>query len=271
MRRIDIIIPCYNEEENLVLIVEEVTKAIKSLKYEFNLLFVDDGSEDNSIAILKEMMEKRKDLHTISLSRNFGKEAAIAAALHYCKADAAIIIDADLQHPPSLIPSLIKEWEAGADIIDAIKIKRPKGFLRNAVSFFFNKSMTLLTDMDFSNATDFKLLSRKAITIINKLPEKSRFFRGLTNWIGLKHSTIEFETQERKYGCSKWSWVKLFKLSTDAITSHSSKPLHVITFLGIGTLLFSFFLGILTLYNPVCCIGIQRCSIRSNNELTNLL
>jgi polyisoprenyl-phosphate glycosyltransferase len=252
MKKIEIIIPCFNEEKNIVHILSEVSKSVESLGYDCSLLFVDDGSTDKTAETIRETMQNRKDIDIIRFSRNFGKEAAIAAALHHCKADAAIIIDADLQHPPGLIPEMITEWENGSDIVDAIKIKRQKGnFLKNFTSISFNKLMSFLTDMDFSDASDFKLLSRKAIRIINLLDEKSRFFRGLTNWIGLKHSTIEFETQERMHGKTKWNWIKLFQLSLDAITSYSSKPLHVVTFFGIGTFLFSFFLGIQTLYNKL--------------------
>lgn len=252
MKKVDIIIPCFNEEKNIVHIVNEISKSVERLDYSCSLLFVDDGSTDKTATNIREIKHKRKDINIIRFSRNFGKEAAIAAALHYCKADAAIIIDADLQHPPSLIPELIAEWENGSDIVDAIKIKRQKGsFLKNFTSISFNKLMSFLTDMDFADASDFKLLSRKAIRIINLLDEKSRFFRGLSNWIGLKHSTIEFKTQIRKHGKTKWNWLKLFQLSLDAITSYSSKPLHVVTFLGIVTFLFSFFLGVQTLYNKI--------------------
>lgn len=252
MKKVDIIIPCFNEEKNIVHIVNEISKSVESLDYSCSLLFVDDGSTDKTATNIREIMNKRKDINIIRFSRNFGKEAAIAAALHYCKADAAIIIDADLQHPPRLLPELIAEWENGSDIVNAIKIKRSeKSFLKNFSSISFNKLMSFLTDMDFADASDFKLLSRKAIRIINLMDEKSRFFRGLTNWIGLKHSTIKFETQERMYGKTKWNWFKLFQLSLDAITSYSSKPLHIVTFLGIGTFLFSFFMGMQTLYNKL--------------------
>lgn len=250
MKKIDIIIPCFNEETNVADIVNEISRSVEILDYSCSLVFVDDGSTDNTASAVREIMNNRNDIRLIRLSRNFGKEAAMAAALQYCKADAAVIIDADLQHPPSLIPELIAEWEKGSDIVDAVKAKREKvGFLKNFTSISFNKLMSFLTEMDFADASDFKLLSRKAIRIINFLDEKSRFFRGLTNWIGLKHSTIEFEIQKRIHGKTKWNWIQLFKLSLDAITSYSSKPLHVVTFLGIGTFLFSFLLGIQTLYN----------------------
>jgi dolichol-phosphate mannosyltransferase len=252
MKKVDIIIPCFNEEENIAHIINEISASVENLNYSFSLQFVDDGSTDNTAMNIREIMHKRKDIKIIKFSRNFGKEAAIAAALHHCKANAAIIIDADLQHPPRLIPELIAEWENGADIVNAIKIKRQKkSFFKNFTSISFNKLMSCLTDMNFADASDFKLLSRKVIKIINSLEEKSRFFRGLTNWVGLKHSTIEFETHVRMHGKTKWNWFKLFQLSLDAITSYSSKPLHVVTFLGIGTFLFSFFLGAQTLYNKI--------------------
>jgi len=196
------------------------------------------------------LSENRADITVAKLSRNFGKEAALTLGLERCDSDAVIIIDSDLQHPPSLIPAMIQEWENGADIVDGVKIKRQKeSFLNKIMGMSFNKIISTLSGMDFADSSDYKLLDRKAINILNSIEEKNRFFRGLTNWIGLQHSKIEFKVEHRKSGKTKWNWFKLFQLSINAITSYSSKPLQIVTILGIISFIFSIILGVQTLWN----------------------
>jgi polyisoprenyl-phosphate glycosyltransferase len=249
-KKIQIIIPCHNEEENIEIIIKELDKYLSYHPYQYELVFIDDGSTDNTYNVIKKISQNRSDLAIIKLSRNFGKEAAIAAGLRNCEADAVIVIDSDLQHPPDLIPSMINEWENGVQVVDAVKRKRQKeNFLTRAMSLFFNQAMNILTGMDFKGASDYKLLDKSAIVVLNSIDEKTRFFRGLTNWIGMRHSKIEYQVQERKSGSSKWNWIMLFQLSIDALSSYSSKPLHIVTFLGIFTFIFSIILGLQTLYN----------------------
>ena len=152
-----------------------------------------------------------------------------------------------------MIPSLIYEWEkSGANIVDAVKISRQKESILNKIfSSAFYKIMKILTNINFSGSSDYKLIDRKAIKILNSLDEKNRFFRGLTNWVGLQHCKIEFRVEDRKSGKSKWGWIKLVQLSLDAITSYSSKPLHIVTVFGLFTLGFSSILGAQTLYNKI--------------------
>jgi len=249
-KTIDIIIPCHNEEENIPHIINEIDKYIKTLGYCYKYIFIDDGSTDNTYAIISELSEKRADITVAKLSRNFGKEAALAVGLERCDSDGVIIIDSDLQHPASLIPAMIQEWENGSEIVDGVKTKRQKeSFFNKIMSLSFYKIISSLSGMDFAGSSDYKLLDRKAINILNSIEEKNRFFRGLTNWIGLKHSKIEFRVEDRKSGQTKWNWFKLFQLSVDAITSYSSKPLQIVTILGIISLIFSIFLGGQTLWN----------------------
>jgi hypothetical protein len=167
-----------------------------------------------------------------------------------CDADAAIIIDGDLQHPPHIIPFLVAEWEKGANIVDAVKIQRQKeSILHKFLSLTFYRLMNYLTNMDFAGSSDFKLVDRKAISLLKTINEQNRFFRGLTNWIGLRHCKIEFIVEDRKSGETKWNLFKLIKLSMDAITAYTARPLHIVTYLGLFTLLFSIILGLQTLYN----------------------
>lgn len=249
-KKIQIVIPCHNEEENIEIIIKELDKYLSYHPYLYEFIFIDDGSTDNTYNVIKKISQKRNDVIIIKLSKNFGKEAAIAAGLKNCEADAVILIDSDLQHPPDLIPSMINEWENGVQVVDAVKRKRQKeNYITRTMSLFFNKIMNILTGMDFKGASDYKLLDKSAIVVLNSIDEKTRFFRGLTNWIGLRHSKIEYQVQERKSGSSKWNWITLFQLSIDAISSYSSKPLHIVTFLGIFTFTFSLILGLQTLYN----------------------
>jgi len=251
-KKIDIIIPCYNEAENIKFIIEEIERFIRNLNYEYEFTFIDDGSTDSTYSTIVEFARERKDINVLKLSRNFGKEAALRAGIELSDADAAIIIDGDLQHPPYLIPSLISAWERGANIVDAVKIQRQKeNIIIKFLSISFYNLMNTLTNMDFVGSSDYKLIDRKAMDLLKTINEKNRFFRGLTNWIGLQHCKIEFNVEDRKSGKSKWGIVQLVRLSLDAITAYTSKPLHIVTFLGLFTLVFSIILGLQTLYNKI--------------------
>jgi dolichol-phosphate mannosyltransferase len=250
MKKIQFIIPCFNEEENVASIVNEIGRYSGNDDYVHEFIFVDDGSSDGTFQALCDLQRERQDMQIIKLSRNFGKEAAIAAALNICDADAAIILDGDLQHPPHIIPGMIHEWEKGAAIVDGVKASRQKEnpFIR-LLSLAFNRLMSLLTGLDFQGASDYKLLDRQALEVLKRIEEKNRFFRGLTNWIGLPHSRIEYHVERRRSGTSKWNSYRLLSLSIDAITSYTSKPLQLVTILGLLALVFSMILGIQTLYN----------------------
>ena len=251
-KKIDIIIPCYNEAENIKFIIEEIERFIRNLNYEYEFTFIDDGSTDSTYSTIVEFARERKDINVLKLSRNFGKEAALRAGIELSDADAAIIIDGDLQHPPHLIPSIISAWERGANIVDAVKIQRQKeNILIKLLSIAFYKLMNNLTNMDFSGSSDYKLIDRKAMDLLKTLNEKNRFFRGLTNWIGLQHCKIEFNVEDRKSGKSKWGLLHLVRLSLDAAAGYTSKPLHIVTFLGLFTFIFSIILGLQTLYNKI--------------------
>lgn len=251
-KQITMVIPAYNEAANVVHIVEAIDKIVKGLDYDFEFMFIDDGSTDDTYARLVDLAERRNDINVIKFSRNFGKEAALCAGLNYCKSDAAIILDADLQHPPHIIQGMIYEWEQGAHVVDAVKIVRQKeNIVKRVLSLSFYRLMHMLTGINLTGASDYKLLDRKAIEILNTLEEKNRFFRGLTSWVGFRHSRIEFRVEERKEGVTKWNLMRLIKLSLDAITSYTSKPLHVVTLFGLFTLAFSVLLGLQTLYNKL--------------------
>ncbi len=247
---IEFLIPCYNEEENIETLISEIQKVMAHTQYEYTFLFVDDGSTDQTFHVISTLAHRSHNVSCVRLTRNFGKEAAIAVGLDRSRGDAMIILDADLQHPPHLIPSMLSEWEKGASIVDAVKASGHEGnILKRLTQYLFNRLFSNITRMDFEGASDYKLLDKQAVEILRGLDEKNRFFRGLTNWIGMEHSKIEFKVERRRMGETKWNWLKLFQLSVDAITSYSSKPLHIVTFLGTVSLGFSIILGIQTLYN----------------------
>lgn len=250
---ISIIVPCYNEQEVLPLFYENIQSTRNTLKeqnVDTELIFIDDGSIDNTINILKENYEKDNTLNYISFSRNFGKEAAILAGLKAAKGDYATIIDADLQHPPELIVDMYNELKSGEyDSVAAYKDNRKKeGFFRRSFSKLFFKLLNKLTKLNIvEGATDFRLMNRVMINAIISLPESNRFSKGIFNWVGFKTKWIPFNLTERIAGDSKWSFKQLLHYSLDAIISFSEFPLKLCSYLGLIFCFVSFFSGLIHL------------------------
>jgi len=247
--KIQFIIPCHNEKSNIKKLYECLLQSVDKLKYDFEFVFIDDGSDDDSCQAMLDIQSLRIPISIIKLSRNYGKESALKAGIDFVDADAAIILDADMQHPVDLIPAMIREWKNGSIVVDGIKINRGKEtYLNKLCSNLFYKVFSFITGFEFRGASDFKLIDRKAIDLLKNIDEVNRFYRGLTNWIGFKHSKVAFVVEERVNGKSKWSFVKLFHLAIDALTSFSSKPLQMVTIMGSFTLIFSIILGMYSLY-----------------------
>ena len=207
------------------------------MRYEF--ILVNDGSTDNTWDVIRSLAREIKEIKGIKLSRNFGKESAISTGLAFASGDAVIVMDGDLQHPPELIPEMIRYWNEGAaDIIEAVKVDRGlEPFPVKMRAHFFYWIMKHLTDLDLNNASDYKLLDRRVVDAHNKLPESSRFFRGIISWLGFKKIQVPFSVGERPKGRSRWSLRQLIRLAMNASTSFSSLPLHFITLLGMLTFL----------------------------------
>lgn len=247
---VSIIIPVFNEEE----IIEETVKTIRriltanDIRHEFVL--IDDGSDDNTWEKIADLSEKNPLIGAIKLSRNFGKESAICAGLDKASGDACLIIDSDMQHPPSLIPDMFRLWkDEGFEVVEGVKSSRGnEGHVSKFSAALFYKTLKLLSGYDLENTSDFKLLDRKVVTAWKRMGERKTFFRGMSTWVGFKHTSILFDVQERKNGKSGWSFFKLLKLAVNAITAYSSVPLHIVTFIGIIFLTGSFILGTQTLY-----------------------
>jgi polyisoprenyl-phosphate glycosyltransferase len=247
---IDIVVPCHNEQEVVSAFLGRLEKVVLRPEWKPRVIFVDDGSGDSTFAILSSLASVRPWVTVVKFARNFGKEAAIAAGLKHSTGDLAITMDCDLQHPPELIERMVAEWVAGAQIVDAVKIRRQKEiWLKRAAVGVFTRLVALLTGMRLSGAADYKLLDKAAVDAINALPERSRFFRGLTNWIGMRHVAIEFAVPERTLGRTKWGGLSLSALAVDAVVSFTSTPLQLVTGVGIFGLAVSVVLALDTLYN----------------------
>lgn len=246
MKKISIVIPAYNEEEVLNKLIERLAILINNTpKYEFEVIFVNDGSKDKTLEILEEIAQKEKKLKILSFSRNFGHQAAVTAGIKYVTGDAVVIIDADLQDPPELIPQMIELWEQGNEVIYGKRKKRKgESAFKLLSAKMFYKTLNALSDVEIPKDTgDFRLVDRKVIDVINQMPEHNKFLRGLFSWVGFKQYAFEYERQERKAGKTKYPFKKMKKLASDGIISFSTKPLKMLGGIGILSIIIS--IGIL--------------------------
>jgi len=244
---ISLIVPVYNEEQNIVPMYEACKKTMDRVpKYNWELIFVNDGSRDRSFEYITKLSHNDTGVKGIDFSRNFGKEVALTAGIQNCSknADAAIFMDADLQHPPELIPQFIEKWEQGADIVASIrKATKKKAFIKDIGSKIFYSIMNKNADSPLTqNATDFKLIDKKVITVLQKFTEHNRMFRGLIDWLGFKTEYIEFVAPERIHGEATYSLIKLTRLAVNSMTSFSLFPLRITGYFGIFIFSVSFIL-----------------------------
>lgn len=243
MKKVSILIPCYNEEASLPLLYSELKKLMDNENnYEWEVLFVNDGSKDNTINIIKKLREEDKRICYIDLSRNFGKENAMLAGFDYVTGDCMVIMDADLQHPPYIIPDMIKKWEKGYDDVYAKRITRGKEpWLRKKFSLLFYSILKKTSRIEvLPNVGDFRLLDQQCIMSLRKLRETERYTKGMFCWIGYKKSYVEFEQGERIAGSSSWNFMSLFKLAIEGIVSFTTFPLRVATIVGFLVSFFAF-------------------------------
>jgi len=253
-KKVSILIPCYNEEKSLPLLYEELSRLIENQKdYEWEILFVNDGSKDNTLLVIKQLREKDKRVCYVDLSRNFGKEKAMLAGFDYVTGDCMIIMDADLQHPPHVIPQMLEEWKTGFDDVYGKRISRGKeSLLRKSFSLLFYKILQKSTRVEIlQNVGDFRLLDRSCINVLKQLREQERYTKGMYSWIGFRKKEIEFETQDRIAGVSSWSFRNLFSLAIEGITSFTVAPLKISTIVGIVVALLAFLYMIFTLIKTI--------------------
>ena len=243
MKKITIIIPAYNEEESLPFLYERLDKLMKGMKnYDFEILFVNDGSKDKTISIIKELREKDKRISYVDFSRNFGKEIAMIAGLDYATGDCVIFMDADLQDPPELIPELVKYWEEGYDDVYAKRRSR-KGetWLKKFTSKMYYKVLQKTTRIEIQKDTgDFRLLDRRCVNALRKIRESERNTKSMFSWIGYKKKEVLYDRDPRVAGTTKWNYIKLIDLAIDGLTSFTTSPLRLSTYISIPTFLVLF-------------------------------
>lgn len=236
MKTITILVPCYNEENSLDLFFERLQCVLANLReYKIKVLLVNDGSRDNTLAKMQELHSKDPSVSYLSLSRNFGKENAMLAGLDYAEGDAVILMDVDLQDPPELIPEMIQEWENGYDDVYARRRSRTgETWLKKASAYYYYRLLQKLADIEIpADVGDFRLLDRQAVNALCTLREKQRYTKGLFSWIGYKKKELLFDRDPRAVGNSKMSFIKLFSLAVDGITSFSVAPLRLASVLGL--------------------------------------
>ena len=239
MDKISLIVPCFNEESNVEPFHAAILDTFKSLPgADFELMFVNDGSKDSTYEKIEELHKKDKRVKCVSFARNFGKEAALFAGIRNVTGDCAVILDADLQHPPALIVEMYSKWKEGFEVVEGVKKDRGKeGLVHKLFTKIFYGLISRAVGMDMKNSSDYKLLDKKVISELAALKERNTFFRALSFWVGFKKTTVYYEVAQRISGVSKWSTKSLIKYAINNVICFSYTPLHIVTVLGIIFLL----------------------------------
>jgi glycosyltransferase involved in cell wall biosynthesis len=247
---ISIILPCFNEENNLGELYSGLRSVMQAIGEEYELIFINDGSTDNSFIKLAELCAADRTVKVIEFSRNFGHQQAICAGLDYAQGDAVIMMDADLQHPPELISELIAKWREGYEIVYTVRNDPPgTSLFKKITAKTFYRLINMLTKINIpENSADFRLLDKKVVKVFRSLKERSKFLRGLVGWIGFKQYAVLFNAIPRYAGKTKYSLGKMIRFAFDGITSFSAFPLHVATVLGALVSVFSFLYAAYAIY-----------------------
>ena len=247
IKKISVVIPCYNEQEVLPELFRRMTEAAKSWEMDWEVICVDDGSYDNTWNILSDQFAKDRRWSAISFSRNFGHQTAVSAGMFHATGDAVVVIDADLQDPPEEIVRFIKKWREGYDIVYAVRQHRKEGILKKISYWMFYRMLSKMIDFELPlDSGDFCIMDRKIVDILNSMPERSRFVRGLRAWSGFKQTGLVYERHARTAGEAKYDFKKLRRLALDGIVSFSTVPLALAAHFGLWISALSF-LGIILL------------------------
>ncbi len=255
MKKISIVVPMYYEEEVAEECYKRIIKVFKEIKnYEYEIVFVNDGSKDKTLEVLEEIASKDKNAKIISFSRNFGHQAAVQAGLKYTTGNAVVIMDADLQDPPELIKEMIDLWENGNEVIYAKRTKRKgESSFKLLTAKMFYQILNGLSNVEIPKDTgDFRLADRKVIDVINSMPEHNKFLRGLFSWVGFKQTPLEYERNERYAGKTKYPLGKMLKLAKDGIFSFSTKPLKFVGMIGVISIFISILILIYSFVSYFC-------------------
>lgn len=245
---LSIVLPSYNEEKNISRTAKILSDLMNQEQIDFELVFVNDSSKDATWSEICKASNNSNHIVGVNFSRNFGKESAIIAGLSHSRGDCCVVMDCDLQHPPETVVEMYRLWEQGYLVVESVKRSRGKeSKLHTFAAGTFYRLMSMAVKIDMAKASDFKLLDRKVVDALLRMPEHNSFFRALSSWVGYKATSIEFDVQERVEGESKWSVKSLISYAVNNITSFSAVPMQFVAVLGVFTLLITFVVGIQTL------------------------
>ena len=253
---ITIVMPVYNEGKQIFNNIKTVTDYLTEQNIEHGFMLVDDGSKDDTWEQLCRVCEAYPNVSAMTLSRNFGKEAALCAGLEYASGDAVVVMDADLQHPPEVIPQMIEKWQEGYDVVEGVKSDRGKESLGSKLAaLLFYRTFAKASGIDLGIASDFKLLDKTVLDAWRDMPETNTFFRGMSAWVGYKRYALPFEVAERAGGETKWTLRTLIKLALQAITAYTTAPLYFVFWMGVLMFFGSFVIAIQTIIRKVMGTG----------------
>lgn len=254
MSLLSIVLPSYNEEQNIVNTGEVLSELMEKNGIDYELVFVSDGSKDNTYAEICKLEQMNSHVKGAEFSRNFGKEAAIFAGLELASGDAVVVMDCDLQHPPEVILQMVEKWKSGAEVVEGIKNSRGKeNIFHKAFANIFYGIMSSLIKIDMKSSSDFKLLDRKVVNALLEMPEKETFFRALSFWVGFKKESVYYDVRERQFGSSKWSFGSLVRYAISNVTGFTTLPLKFVSWFGVIFVILGVGLGIQTLVK--FCMG----------------
>lgn len=252
--QISVVAPVYNEEEVVGEFYRRLTTAVAGAPFEVEILFVNDGSRDRTLDVLRELVDRDSRVRVIDLSRNFGKEIAVTAGLDRSEGDAVVVIDSDLQDPPELIPRFVEIWQSGeADVIYGKRMsRRGETLIKRATSFLFYRSLQRMTRIEVpADVGDFRLLSRDVVDALRKLREQHRYMKGLFSWVGYRQVALPYRRDERHAGTTKWNYFKLWNLAVEGFTSFTVVPLKLASYLGLMVALLAFAQAIRVFYRAL--------------------
>ena len=250
---LSVIIPAYNEELSVERAYYTISEILEKAHIDNEIIFIDDGSTDTTYKKIKDLADKEKNIYGLHFSRNFGKEAAISAGLASAVGEAVVVIDCDLQHPPEKIVDMYRLWQEGYEIVEGIKTTRGKeSKIHGFAARKFYSIISSVVGFDMSNASDFKLLDRKVVDILNRIPERKGFFRAISFWVGYNKTTVEFDVNERLDGESKWSTIGLLKYAISNFSAYSTAPMQIVTVLGFMMLMITAIFSVWALIDKIC-------------------
>ncbi len=256
---LSLVIPVYNEARSLALLLDTCSREAERIpRSTWEFVFVNDGSRDASLSVLCDLVRRDPRVRVVDLSRNYGKEVALSAGLEHARGDAAIFMDADLQHPPTLLPPMVEAWRSGADVVVAVRVEtEAKTLLRRVGSFAYHRLMKRFSDhVTEAGSTDFRLLDRSVCDAMKLVTERGRLFRGLVDWLGFRRVVLPFSAGARHAGAPTYSLRRLWDLAIQAFVSHSQVPLWFVLYLGMITVALSMS-GLAWMYGAEYCIGVR--------------